>query len=184
MVHKRRNLDKISPTGRSYKNARALDWMEITEWPYPDKYPWLASFGPGDDRCFVYVIAPEGKWPVKVGISSSPKKRLMSLQGANWKRLRVEHCGWTETRAEALAIERYLHAEFADGGKWLLGEWVDARPDEAKERIQWAAMALNIGVTFDVPEDKIAEVRKKLDAMWSVEDRYEANARRFEIVGY
>ena len=184
MAHKRRNIDKIGPNGKGSKNARPLDWLEIAEWPFPHSYPWLATFGDGDDRCFVYVIAPEGKWPVKVGISSNPKKRLFALQGANWKRLRVEHCCWTATRADAFAIEKYLHAEFADGGKWLLGEWVDARPDEAKERIEWAALALSINVSFDIPTDKIEEVQKRINAMWPVEARYEANARRTEIRGY
>jgi hypothetical protein len=184
MAHKRRNIDKIGPNGKSTRNARPLDWLEIAGHPYPHQYPWLATFGEGDDRCFVYVIAPEGKWPVKVGISSNPKSRLFSLQGANWKRLRVEHCCWTATRAQALAIEKYLHAEFAEGGKWLLGEWVDARPDEAKERIEWASMTLSIPVDFTIPADKEAEVWKRLKAMWPVEAIYEANARKTEMVGY
>jgi len=181
MQDKRRILSTISPTGRRGKNTRPLDWLEIAEFPYPRNYPWLANFGAGDDRCFVYVIVPEGKWPVKVGISKSPKRRLVDLQGANWKRLRVEYCGWTATRADALAIERFVHDEYAERGKWLLGEWIDARPDEAKERIEWAAMALSINVSFALPDDKISEVQATIDAIWPMAARHAAYGEKYDM---
>lgn len=183
MGHKRQNLDAVSIIGTRGKNARPFDWVEIAEWPTPQLYPWLADFSGDDPRCFIYVIAPEGKWPVKVGISKSPRRRLSDLQGANWKRLKVEVCAWAETKTSAFALEQYVHSDYSDRGKWLLGEWIDARPDDAKERIEWAAMALNIGVNFGIPEDKISEVQRKIDSMWPTNARHEAIAKRTEI-GY
>jgi hypothetical protein len=178
--HKRPDLSRISIAGMS-KNARPYEWVIIKEFPYPYQHPWLATFGGGDDRCFVYVIAPDGKWPVKVGISTSPRKRLAQLQCSNWKRLKVEHCAWVASKKDALAIEKFIHDEFSENGKWLLGEWVDARPEEAKERIEWASMALSIPVDFTLPADKEADVQALLDKMWPTNARYEAHAEYSRI---
>lgn len=157
---------KHSLAGRS--KAQNLEWLRWTgKRPDVPDALWLVNWRAlGSPRYCVYVIAPDGQWPVKVGISHCPSSRLASLQVGNWKRLEVAHCFWTHTEADARLIEQAVHRDYTEQQKWLLGEWVDTRPADARERVEWAALINGIDVSLDVPSDAIPFIQKRIDVMW------------------
>lgn len=143
---------------------------------------WLVDWkAMGSDRYCVYVISPDSQWPVKVGISSSPKNRLSGLQSAYWRRLEVAECFWVETKSDALEIERAVHDHFAEKGKWLLGEWVDARAAEAREQVEWASVISGIPVSSAVPEDAQDYVQGVITRYWPRPILNQAAGRKDDI---
>lgn len=165
------------------RKAQDLEWLKwAMDRPAPEDALWLVDFKSLNSlRYCVYVIAPDGKWPVKVGISHSPRSRLATLQVGNWKRLEVAYCFWVESMADALLIEREVHKDYADQNKWLLGEWIDARPQEARERIEWAALSLSIEASRSVPPEAVDYVKAKIEALWPWDQQYQAVAARYQM---
>ena len=80
--------------------------------------------------CHIYIIANmRGKRPispVKIGISSTPKKRIAALQTANPNRLVLLATFGVPTRDMAKAIEGAFRHVKAD--KRMAGEWFDIEP--------------------------------------------------------
>jgi hypothetical protein len=67
--------------------------MEIPIW----KLDWPNL---GRPFCNVYIIAPEGTWPVKIGIAVNAAKRLSSLQTSHWKPLQIMKVWWCADAAQ------------------------------------------------------------------------------------
>lgn len=165
--------------------AQDFEWLK---WgfkrPELEEGLWLVDWRSiGSPKYCVYVIAPDGQWPVKIGISHSPvdRSRLGNLQVGNWKRLEVAHCFWTETQADALAIEKEVHRDYSEQKKWLLGEWVDTRPNEARERIEWAALILGVNIGNDVPSEAAESIKARIETLWPWTTYYQAMAERGEM---
>ena len=123
---------------------------------------WLADWKKfGLPYCSIYVIAPEGHWPSKIGISTFAKKRVQSLQTSHWKMLVVKKCYWAETVADARAVEQKVHSILKEDQAYLLGEWFDKSPKQAAEVIEFAAMALGIGIDDKILDERVlSEVSK------------------------
>lgn len=163
--------------------AQDFEWLK---WGYRrptvEEGLWLVDWRSlGSQKYCVYVIAPDGQWPVKIGISHSPRARLANLQSGNWKRLEVSHCFWTESEADARAVEQAVHRDYSEQKKWLLGEWVDTRPAEAKERVEWAALILGVNVGTTIPEEAVASIKRRIDVLWPWTEYYQASADRSEM---
>lgn len=172
---------QIKLAGR--QKAQNLEWIKwARRRPEPEDSLWLVDWRSlKSERCCVYVIAPDGQWPVKVGISHAPRSRLLSLQVGNWKRLEVAACYWTHSVADALLLEREVHRDYSQQEKWLLGEWIDARPNEAAEKIQWAAMILSIDISDAVPADAMDSISQRIDALWPWPAYSKAVGARYDI---
>lgn len=166
---------KHSLAGR--KKAPELEWMRWTgKRPEPEDCLWLVNWRSiGSPKYCIYVIAPDGQWPVKVGISHNPSLRLANLQVGNWKRLEVARCFWTHTEADARLIEQAVHRDYTEQKKWLLGEWIDARPADARERIEWAALINDIEIGRDVPPEAMPCVQQRVDSLWPWASYHAAN---------
>lgn len=128
----------------------------------------------------IYVIAPDGQWPVKVGISCDPRSRLQALQGANWKRLEVAKCFWVDSIATARAVEAEVHRDYSARKKWLLGEWVDGRPDEAGDLIGFTALRLGIELNQHVPEEGKIWVEDEINRLWPIKHQIFADIKATE----
>lgn len=103
--------------------------------------------------CGIYVISPDNRWPCKIGISANPVKRLISLQGACWRRLDIAEYCYANSPEEAYAIEQRVHKTLEGDGLLMLGEWFDIRPDKADETIRFTAGVLGIEVSKELPDD-------------------------------
>lgn len=102
---------------------------------------WLADWRAiGAPNCTIYVIAPLDGWPCKIGVSTSPRKRLAGLQTSVWKQLQVKWCAHLPTVQQAKALERRCHETLTERSLWLHGEWFDLRPDKAIELVQFEAL--------------------------------------------
>lgn len=78
----------------------------------------------------VYVVATESGAASKIGYTANPTKRLCSLQGANYEKLRISHLFWLPERS-AVGVERFALRLAGKIGKRIGGEWVDLPEDEA-----------------------------------------------------
>jgi hypothetical protein len=111
----------------------------------PAEQIWLANWKAwGLPYCSVYVIAPEGHWPSKVGISVHARKRVQELQTSHWKRLVVSECYWCPTVKGARAVEKKVHDALKEENVYLLGEWFDKTPAQAAEIVGFTAMVLGV----------------------------------------
>lgn len=69
----------------------------------------------------LYVIRAEESQRVKIGVSKDPAKRLKQLQTGSEQKLILEY---TECRADAHKIEKWLHSHFTNfDKKHYRGEW-------------------------------------------------------------
>lgn len=175
----------MAPSYRLAGRSKTQDF-EWLKWgfqrPTVEQGLWLVDWKSlGSPKYCVYVIAPDGQWPVKIGISHSPRTRLGNLQIGNWKRLEVAHCFWTESREDAHAIEQAVHKDYSEQKKWLLGEWVDTRPAEARERIEWAALILGLNIGTDIPAEAVESIKARIDVLWPWATYYQAMAARGEM---
>lgn len=105
----------------------------------------------GFDFCCVYIIGPDKKWPMKIGISTSPGKRLRAMQTAIWDPLEVHKLYFAHTSDEAREIERAAHEWLHEKDKGLLGEWFSVRPDEAAEAVEFASLITGIEISKEPP---------------------------------
>lgn len=101
--------------------------------------------------CSIYIIAPIDGWPCKIGISTSPVKRINGLQTSVWKQLEVKWCGYLASVHEARELEKRSHMALTSLAKWLHGEWFDLRPDKAAELVAFEAAIAGIEVTTKLP---------------------------------
>lgn len=95
------------------------------------------------DAFYIYCIVEEGcekTGPCKVGVATNLNARMSSLQGGNWRQLKVAWQSCVRDRKHALEVEfrilvRMRPNMFCHPGprKRLKSEWVDATPDEAYE---------------------------------------------------
>ena len=94
--------------------------------------------------CSVYIVSPLDGWPCKIGISTSPQKRVAGLQTACWKQLRVAWSGYLPNIQQAKGLEQKAHQSLTDQSLWLHGEWFDLRPDKAQELVSFEAMMMGL----------------------------------------
>lgn len=107
----------------------------------------------------VYVIAPDGLWPSKIGISNFAKKRVYTLQTSHWKPLKVAHCFWCKSQKDAYAVEQRAHDILDDEGVWLLGEWFDKPAKKAGEIVRFAANVAGVEIWDRIEDaDALAEM--------------------------
>lgn len=127
---------------------------------------WKAA---GFDFCCIYVIGPHKKWPNKIGVSVSPAKRLNGLQTSVWEPLRIHHLFFARTFNDARRVESTVHDELEAKGKALYGEWFDARPNEASDAIEFAALAAGVEISrepfcgLDHPE--VQDLRARMSVL-------------------
>ena len=160
----RRKIEPALLTHR-WRPDRLTDYVWMIDWP---KY--------GLPFSTVYVIAPESKWPIKIGVSNSPRKRLADLQTSHWKVLHVMKGFWCASAKDALKVEREAHRMLREDNRCLLGEWFDRTAEQAEEVIRFAAARHDVALGDEVPTEEIedalyAELRK-LEVM--------SNAARFD----
>lgn len=86
--------------------------------------------------CLVEADAPNG--PCKVGVATNLSKRLSSLQGGNWRELRIAWSVTLDDRGNALNVESHILSRLRpdifgimEKRRRLKSEWIDASPDEA-----------------------------------------------------
>jgi hypothetical protein len=104
--------------------------------------------------CGIYVVTPDNLWPSKVGISTNPTRRLISLQCACWKPLQISEYRYCDTQEAARAVEARVHGMLDESGLGLSGEWFDLRPDKALDAIEFAASVLGVEIRSDIPDDR------------------------------
>ena len=83
-------------------------------------------------ECYIYVIGREDG-PVKVGITSSPRERLHTLQTACPFKIDLLHYRACADRDDALWREQMFHDVYDDNR--LHGEWFDIEADLAIEGV-------------------------------------------------
>lgn len=86
-------------------------------------------------RCFVYAIGAAGG-PTKIGMSSSPHRRLQQMQTGCPFKLQVVHTHDFRTRREAEQIEATIHDVYE--AQRLHGEWFSIDEEVAREAIETA----------------------------------------------
>jgi hypothetical protein len=111
-----------------------LDWPKL-ERPY----------------CNIYIVAAEGRWPIKIGIAVAAAKRLSSLQTSHWKPLQIVSVWWCEDSAKARRVEKKAHALLVEAR--LSGEWFDRTIEQAADVINFAAMTENVELNEHIPDD-------------------------------
>lgn len=81
-----------------------------------------------------YIITTVVKlWPIKVGVSYDPRKRIRELQTGHWELLRVYEIFDCPGNG-AFMVERMFH--FENRAKRMQGEWFDMSATEAKTAMQ------------------------------------------------
>jgi len=134
------------------------DWEETP----PEKHLWLVDWKKyGKPFCSLYVIAPEGHWPSKIGISTRPEKRVQSLQTAHWKTLAVAQCFQCVGVKEARALEEKVHSVFREDGAYLMGEWFDKTASETVDVIKFSAAVIGVEITDTVVDPEIIKDLKR-----------------------
>lgn len=119
----------------------------------------------GYPYCGVYVITTDSLYPCKIGISSTPGKRIADLQVAHWRPIQISGYRWAENAIAARKVEKEAHAILNANSKRLMGEWFDIPVDKAVEAIDWAALSVGVDLRTDVPDrfvlGEIHEARRK-----------------------
>lgn len=87
--------------------------------------------------CGLYVVAPKGGKPSKIGIAEDVVTRLCALRAAHWEPLDMYHLAWLQSRLDAGTLERLTHVHLQD--KRVSGEWFDVTPDVARAAIEKTA---------------------------------------------
>jgi hypothetical protein len=80
---------------------------------------------------WVYIIAPEHGWPVKIGYSRNLVTRLGALQVGCYERLRLQKKYLVRTKSRAIRMERLIHKKLDLSGKNRRGEWFNIFVDDA-----------------------------------------------------
>lgn len=93
----------------------------------------MLALSPKDTSLYLYVIAPIGGGPCKIGISARIVKRLRDLQHFHPHKLGVYHVKQFAARDVLLRAEQAAHRDLA--GHRLQGEWFDVSPERAAETI-------------------------------------------------
>ena len=83
----------------------------------------------------VYVIAPIGQRPVKVGVSINPRSRISALQTGHPSKLFLFHTIRLQ-REDAFMAEHIFH-DSGEGTTLLEGEWHDVDVRYAIEQLQF-----------------------------------------------
>jgi len=163
----------------SRKNAASWEWLrQAREIPTVENGFWLVDWAAikRPEYC-LYIIAPDGGWPIKIGISNWVLRRLRQLQTANWKRLSVAKCYWTTDKSAALFLEQKIIGQFRKETRWLLGEWLDVRAPEAAERLEWLALEAGILIGDSTPKDDRPYVEGVINSIWPRTVRQELEAQ-------
>lgn len=119
----------------------------------------------------VYVIGLDAEGPVKVGVSTSPIRRMASQQSGNWVRLHLMSFSYFFRPAPgllgaakmmqnlgvcALEVERYVQAVFNECDVSLCGEWAAVTAEDAQAVIRKAAKDLRLGECHCGPKRPIS----------------------------
>lgn len=112
--------------------------------------------------CSIYIVTPDNDWPCKIGISVAPRKRVMAMQTAVWRPLKVARCFYAPTFLDARTIEQRVHATLTEESKWLHGEWFDMRPSEAADMVQFIAMVAGVECSDKLDPAIEADVNEKM----------------------
>jgi hypothetical protein len=100
---------------------------------------------------WVYLIAPETGWPVKVGYGKNLVTRLGQLQVGCWETLRVQKKYHVPNKSAAMSMERLIHKKLDQLNKRKKGEWFNLFVDDAIIVVEEA---------FDY-QKKLAELKDK-----------------------
>lgn len=90
----------------------------------------------------IYLVTPERGWPLKVGISEDPVKRILQLQNAHYETLVFQRFWWLPGIAIASRIEADFKNDLAEDN--IRGEWFKLNPERASEYIERAITAAGI----------------------------------------
>jgi hypothetical protein len=133
--------------------------------------PWRKL---GFDYCGIYLITPEGKWPVKIGISEDAASRINSLQTSHWHQMRIASYWICENKNQARKLEASVHISLKNHR--LMGEWFDIKLHQAFEVLEFEAEKLGIELARKIPETaKFASVRHHIQAFYDA--RYQHLAK-------
>jgi hypothetical protein len=132
-------------TEGNFFNINDLLWM----------VPWRQY---GFNYCGVYLIGPNNRWPLKIGISECAYKRIDALQTAHWQRINCHGYWLCENKKAAALVERKAHELLKEGSRHLMGEWFDIDLKKAAEIVVFAADAVGVEIVADIP--KIDKFRK------------------------
>lgn len=125
--------------------------------------PWRRL---GFDYCGVYLITPEGKWPVKIGISDDAAKRLNSLQTSHWHQMRIASYWICSDRASARKLEAKAHDALKN--RRLMGEWFDIQIEKAVDLVEFEASIIGVELAKEIPETaRFDAVKAHIDAFYA-----------------
>lgn len=116
----------------------------------------------GRPHCHVYVIGPQEKRPIKVGVAVDGHKRLTGIQTGNWNPLFVHRSGWLPDTKTAIALERFVHRTLKK--HHLSGEWFDVDAEEAFETVEWAAKSQGWELQTGIPDELVGSVYDEVKA--------------------
>lgn len=137
--------------------------------------PWRKL---GFDYCGIYLITPEGKWPVKVGISEDAAGRLNTLQTSHWHQMCIASYWICENKSVARKLEAKVHESLKN--RRLMGEWFDINLPKASEMVEFEAETLGIELAKKIPETaKFAPVRHHIQSFYDA--RYQHLAKLGKI---
>lgn len=148
-------------------NSGALPYSGAERWELDYQadlwtVPWRKL---GFGYCGVYLITPEGKWPVKIGISEDAAARLNSLQTSHWHQMRVVDYWVCESKASARKLEARAHLSL--GGRRMMGEWFDITVAKAAEIVEFEAGVIGVELAKKVPDTaKFAPVRAHIESFY------------------
>lgn len=98
------------------------------------------------EACAVYLMQQGFNGPFKVGFGRDPNQRAQNLQVGNPDSIRVAHCEWFASDADAELQEREIHDALSN---WRVrGEWFSSEPTcvDALEAITpWAVGKVRMG---------------------------------------
>lgn len=117
-----------------------------------DDFAWMVDWKAlGHPFCYVYLIGPSEKKPVKVGIANNCLKRLGGVQTGNWAQLFVHKAYLCADVASARKVEQYTHRSLTKEN--MTGEWFDLDVPEAASVVEWAAGKVGVGLASGVPDE-------------------------------
>jgi len=146
---------------------------------------WRVPWGRfGFSFCMVYLIGPKMGWPTKIGIAEHVSSRLTDLQVSHWSEL-VIHSAWLcASSGEARKVEKASHETLNGDGKRMRGEWVDVRPADATEVVEFCARTMDVEMVTKLPDtDKFGCVRKYLNGLRNRKEATVIRLRRENFTG-
>lgn len=132
------------------------------------RHVWLADWKSfGKPYSTLYVVSPENGWPCKIGVSARPQSRISQIQVSVWKPVKVDYSVWCRSPSEARRLERALHQDLSEDGKWLQGEWFDMRPEDTVDLIKFKASVIGVECSDRIEDaDILRDVESKI-AGWA-----------------